>query len=596
MRHNILKLNIGRIMAVLLAIVFLASAVSVAGAADVSGECGEGVSWAFANGTLTISGEGEMNSYGEFFPAPWVDHREKINVVNVQNGVSNIGDFAFFSLENLRSVTIAESVKTIGAYAFYGCTGLKVLNLSSGLEEIGTSAFKMCTALTSVRLPETLKTIRSEAFYRCEGLLGVTIPVSVTTLEASVFTYCSSLKSAAVLANIQQLPAWTFYGCYELSAVSICSNITDVGVQAFQDCYVLEIVNYGGSGAEADNVKSELPYTVKDFNSEADVTSGLVVDSNRVETNEEGNTVVTDSTYTETENSSISTEVTHTNGNGGYKVDLKLDATIENENGWNEVKEQLGNAMANREYGASKEKMDINIQLKGDTVIAGTDLNIFTNKYATVSIYTNQGAKWRFNGEELREKDLSEKNYDLSFTFQPLTDPDKNQEEVVGKNGFLLKFNSDLNFKVEVHLPVGLSNARMIASFYSPEFKDGYTRMQNSVIDNDGIAHFYLASVKSSSEYLIGISNKTDEDRDGLSEAIVPVEIEGDYPKADYREPIQYVISDVKSSWGLDINQVTLILVGVMVGCILIVGVVVFIIFKTKRKNFYDPYLDGKKK
>ncbi len=595
MRHNILKLNIGRIMAVLLAFVFLASAVPVVSAADVSGECGDGVSWAFANGTLTISGEGAMSNYGEFFPAPWVDHKENITVVNVENGVSHIGEFAFFALENLRSVTIAQSVKTIGTYAFYGCTDLKILNLSSGLEEIGAGAFKMCTALTSVRLPETLKTIRAEAFYRCESLLGITIPASVTTLEASTFTYCSSLKSAAVLANVSQLPTWTFYGCYELSAVSICSNITDVGVQAFQDCYVLEIVNYGGSGAEADNVKSELPYTVKDFNSEADVSSGLVVDSNRVETNEEGNTVVTDSTYTETENSSISTDVTHTNGNGEYKVDLKLDATIENENGWKEVKEQLGNAMSNREYGASKEKMEINIQLKGDTVIAGTDLNIFTNKYATVSIYTNQGAKWRFNGEELREKDMKE-NYDLSFTFEPLTDPDKKQEEVVGKNGFLLKFNSDLNFKVEVHLPVGLNNARMIASFYSPEFRDGYTRMQNSVIDNDGIAHFYLASVKSSSDYLIGISNKTDEDRNGLSEAIVPVEIEGDYPKADYREPIQYVISDVKSSWGLDINQVTLILVGVMVGCILIVGVVVFIIFKSKRKNFYDPYLDGHKK
>ena len=595
MRQNILKLNIGRIMAVLLAFVFLASAVPVASAADVSGDCGEGVSWAFENGILTISGEGTMKNYGEFSPAPWMDHKEKINAVNVENGVTNVGDFAFFDLQNLTSVNIAGTVKTIGMYAFYGCKNLKMVSLSAGIEEIGVCAFKLCTDLPSIRLPETLTTIRTEAFYRCESLLGITIPASVTTLEGSAFAYCSSLKCATVLASITELPSWSFYGCYELSAVSLSSIITDLGVQAFQDCHVLETVNYGGSGAEADNVKAELPYTVENFNTEADVSSGLIIDTNRVETDSNGDTVITDSTYTETENSSISTEVTHTSGNGEYKAELGLDATVENEEGWKEVKEQLGDAMANREYGATKETMEINVQLKGDAVISGTDLNIFTNKNAIVSIYTNQGAKWRFNGTDLREKDMAE-SYDLSYTFEPLTDPDKEQEAIVGKNGFLLKFNSDINFKVEVHLPVGLENVRRVAAFYSPEFKDGYNHMQSSIIDNEGLAHFYLASVKAKSEYLIGISNRTDEDRNGLSEAIVPVEIEGDYPKADYREPIQYVISDAKSSWGLDINQVTWIMVGVMGGCILIVGVVVYIIFKMKRKNYYDPYLDGNKK
>jgi len=595
MRHNTLKLNIGRIMAVLLAIVFLASTVSVASAADVSGECGEGVSWTLENGTLIISGEGTMKNYGEFSPAPWLAHKENISVVNVENGVENIGNFAFFNLEKLTSVNVAGSVKNIGIYAFYGCSELKMVNLSSGVEEIGASAFKMCTALPYIRLPETLKTIRQEAFYRCEGLLGITIPASVTTLEASAFTYCSSLKSATVLANIQQIPTWTFYGCYKMTEVSIASNVTELGVQAFQDCYELEIVNYGGSGADAENVKDELPYTVTNFNPNVEISADMSVESEKVETDEKGTTVITDSSYKETENSSVSTDVTHTVGNGEYKAELKMDATVENEDGWKEVKEQLGDAMANREFGADKEKMEINIQLKGEAVISGSALNIFTNKNASISIYTSQGAKWRFNGTDLREKDMAE-SYDLSYTFEALTDPDKEQEAIVGKNGFLLKFNSDINFKVEVHLPVGLENVRRVAAFYSPEFKDGYNHMQSSIIDNEGLAHFYLASVKAKSEYLIGINDKIDENRDGLSEAIVPEEIEGDYPKADYREPIQYVISDAKSSWGLDINQVTWIMVGVMGGCILIVGVVVYIIFKMKRKNYYDPYLDGNKK
>ena len=64
----------------------------------------------------------------------------------------------------------------------------------------------------------------------------------------------------------------------------------------------------------------------------------------------------------------------------------------------------------------------------------------------------------------------------------------------------------------------------------------------------------------------------------------------------DYNEPIKYVVTDVKSSWGLDFSQVTIFLVVGMLGCILIVGVVVYIIFKSKNKNYYDPVLDGVKK
>ncbi len=596
MRQKMQKLNIGRIIAVLLAFVFLISGIPTANAADIGGDCGEGVKWSLENGCLIISGKGAMQNYGEFSPAPWAEYEDSILSVRVEEGVTNVGDFAFFQLENAEAASIAGTVEKIGGWAFYGCSGLEVLTLGSGIKEIGESAFELCESLPHVRLPATLETIRAEAFYRCESLLGVTIPASVTLMEPSVFTYCSSLKSAAVHANIAELPYWTFYGCYELVSVSLSASIADTGVQAFEDCHVLTTVNLGGTGVAAETIKGKLPHTVTDFNSGADISAGGVSSSSSSSTDENGNNVTVDSSYRETENSSVSTEVTHTKGNGTNTAGVKVDATVENSDGWSELREEMVNAMQQREYAADKETMEINVRLNGEPNVSASDLAVFEGKDANVSIYTSQGAVWEINGKDIYEKDLSAE-YDLSFTLALIDEPSKKQADVIGSSGYLLIFGSDIDFKVEVRLPLGAALARNTAVFFSPEKSGGYTRMQASVIDGEGIAHFYLASVKAKAEYLIGINVASLEaPHDGLSDAIVPDELAGEYPELDYTEPIQYVITDVKSSWGLDFSQVSLILAAVMIGCILVVGVVVFVIFKSKRRNYYDPVLDGKKK
>ena len=65
-----------------------------------SGTCGENVTWTLdSEGTFTISGEGEMKSYGYFNNAPW----KNLNVINVviENGVTSIGDWAFYWCSSL---------------------------------------------------------------------------------------------------------------------------------------------------------------------------------------------------------------------------------------------------------------------------------------------------------------------------------------------------------------------------------------------------------------------------------------------------------------------------------------------------------------
>lgn len=55
-----------------------------------SGKCGENLTWTLDNGTLTISGIGEMADYYGC-ETPWYSHSSAISRVVINDGVTSIG-------------------------------------------------------------------------------------------------------------------------------------------------------------------------------------------------------------------------------------------------------------------------------------------------------------------------------------------------------------------------------------------------------------------------------------------------------------------------------------------------------------------------
>ena len=556
--HQTMKQFYIRFVALVAALLLLLPAVPVARA--VSGSCGNGVSWSLDMGVLTISGNGPMKDYGPLASAPWSLYTDTIRAVRVEQGVTSVGSYAFYNMTGITSVTLADSVARIGSSAFWGCTALEMLDLGD-VVSIGKSAFEMCQKLVFLQLPGSLQSIGDKAFYFCEGLLNVTVPSSVTRMGIEVFAYCSNLRSATILASIDKLPLWTFYECGELSNVALSSSITEVGESAFENC---------------DKLPDE--HEVLDYPQDADISASTTTQQN-------GQTITTNTHYTEKNSSSVNVQTTQTQSGNSTETKVEMDAVLEDQDGWHHLEEQMKSAQID----AKGETVNVNVHLKGEADVTGQDLGRFAGQNVTVTIHTQQGAHWHFNGKDIQADNLKE-NYDLSFKLIPLTEPNEIQKAAVGiGTSFVLTFDADIDFKVELELPLGLSLARETAVFFAPE-EEGYERKQAVVVDSEGVAHFFLGSVQTGTEYLIGINIPDLEAT--VSDAIIPDALKNEYPEMEQIEEIEYVVTGVKSSWGMDIKQVTWILFGVMGGSILVVGIVIGTMNKVKLKKGYVPDMD----
>ncbi len=71
--------------------------------------------------------------------------------------VTKIGDSAFESCTELKSVSLPDGLTQIGDRAFYNCTSLTEVNIPDTVTEIGDSAFDCCDSLNRITIPENTK-------------------------------------------------------------------------------------------------------------------------------------------------------------------------------------------------------------------------------------------------------------------------------------------------------------------------------------------------------------------------------------------------------------------------------------------------------
>lgn len=121
-----------------LALSLLPVGVLAAGSTVASGTCGDNLTWVLdSEGTLTISGNGEMPGYNSWVtgPPPWESVKNSIKKIEIKNGITNIGHGEFVALENLEEVIVPKSVVEIGQSAFASCSKLDEISLPNSVKK-----------------------------------------------------------------------------------------------------------------------------------------------------------------------------------------------------------------------------------------------------------------------------------------------------------------------------------------------------------------------------------------------------------------------------------------------------------------------------
>ena len=184
-----------KIISILLSVLLLMTTVIavpiVTGAVTESYSIGN-CNWTLNGTELTVSGSGAIGDLDDdYWNCPPQNYWSRyVTKITISEGITAIGDYAFYGFMSLKDITIPESVKKIGSHAFFNAkfTDLKIPN---GVSEIGDCAFLNCTELRFLTLPENLNVVGRRAFYSCTKIYSVTLPDSLSSIGDQAFGYYS---------------------------------------------------------------------------------------------------------------------------------------------------------------------------------------------------------------------------------------------------------------------------------------------------------------------------------------------------------------------------------------------------------------------
>ena len=157
--------------------------------------CGDSITWNYDEITklLELDGSGEMYHYEDYLgnKAPWAYY--DIEQVSISEGITSIGDYAFYGCVKLSDLSLPESITQIGEAAFMG-TGLESVSLD--VKEIGDNAFNNCQRLRSVTLRSGAERIGDGCFAGDYLLSSLEVPDTVNHIGYDAFNACAAWYQA----------------------------------------------------------------------------------------------------------------------------------------------------------------------------------------------------------------------------------------------------------------------------------------------------------------------------------------------------------------------------------------------------------------
>ena len=234
-----------------------------AAAKKTSGTDGNGNTWVYdvKTKTLTFSGNKGIEDFtmdGHSLEPDWYVWSDKAEHIIINDGITGIGQWAFYSFVDLKTVVMTDSITWIGDGAFIFCMNLTSVKLSANIKGIQGEAFYGCNKLEHLTLPDTLKTLGS--FGSCSKLKEVIIPDSVSKTYESLFVGCTSLTKIKLPKGMKEIKQYDFTNCKNLRTLDIPEAVTTVSMSAFSGTKLKKIT----LPKNVTTIKKGMPYRGKD--------------------------------------------------------------------------------------------------------------------------------------------------------------------------------------------------------------------------------------------------------------------------------------------------------------------------------------------
>ena len=199
-----------------------------------------GYDWTSGTCALALNNDGVMSVGGIAMADTntgsrgWKNSIGNITSVVIEDGVTHIGDNAFYGCGGLTSVSIPASVMSIGDNAFYLCGSLASITVADGNQTFDSR--DNCNAIirkadntlilgckTTV-IPNSVTSIGHQAFFGCGGLTAISIPDGVQSIGDGAFGACSNLESVNIGSGVSSIAISAFNNCDKLATITVADG------------------------------------------------------------------------------------------------------------------------------------------------------------------------------------------------------------------------------------------------------------------------------------------------------------------------------------------------------------------------------------
>ncbi|MBP5366014.1 MAG: leucine-rich repeat domain-containing protein [Bacteroidales bacterium] len=212
-----------------------------------------GINWVVTDdGVLTLTkadgSDGKMKNYGatENY-APWTDYNSKVTKLVVNEGITEIGEYAFYQMTNLKNATLPDRLTNIKKMAFGYCTGLKdPFIIPSTVTTLEAHAIYDCTGLTTIDIPASVKSIGNNCFCACTNLKNITLHEGLETISGWAFggwdgNYANTFSELEIPSTVKTIGDYAFRNRINLKKITIPANVSSIGNNPFYYSKLVEI-------------------------------------------------------------------------------------------------------------------------------------------------------------------------------------------------------------------------------------------------------------------------------------------------------------------------------------------------------------------